>query len=413
METYVGWNKFDLEILNARSLSVQLTLHHFQCYTEVSHCITMLQSEAGIIHSNFYFLNEFRSDYRRRLKYDQKFVHHSNGICDILGGIDQVVATLLTAPDFTITTEQQERLRHYTDRNFQPKQLIWSLDPTNYFLYKFSPRFHGYIFNKWTVSMLVFMSTGWIVVYIVAAYEYSLIIGIFVLFFLILWCIAVLLCVNQRVLRLVLKSPMFWAKQWIVVMSAIYHLAHAIHNWRDNVRDSVQILNEALFLTLCIMSVSLLCCVDGLTNFSHSRKVKVVLIGFTALVLFIVSWMYELGFVPKTPLILDFVFGLKFNVTTNLISSMRSLCLFFVIQTFGAYRNKGRCSALLYSPYLDWSGNIMDTNETKPELCSLPSNSMVCSILLHLRAHYVLSIAQESTTGNAATVIVDNDLELL
>lgn len=412
METYVGWNKFDLEILNVRSLSVQLTLHHFQFYTEVSHCVTMLQSEAGIIHSNFYFLNEFRSDYRGRLKYDQRFVHHSNEICNILGGIDQVVATLLTSPYFTMQTEQQERLRHYTDRDYQPKQLIWSLDPTNYCLYKCSPRFHGCIFHKWTVGMLVFISTGWIVVYIVA-YEYSLIIGIFVLFPLILWCIAALLCVNQIVLRLVLKSPMFWAKQLIVVIFAICHLPHAIHTWRDNVRDSVLIVNEALFLTFCIIAVTLLCCVDGLTNFSHARNVKVMAIGFTAFALFIGSWMYELGFVPKTPLILDFVFGLKFNVTTNLISSMRSLCLFFVIQTFGALRNKDRCSALSYSPYLDWSGNIMDTKETKPELCNLPSNSMVCSILLHLRAEYVLSVAQESTTGNAATVIVDNDLELL
>lgn len=244
--------------------------------------------------------------------------------------------------------------------------LSWTFDPNNHLL---SRDLVKIVYNKWAlraeaVSLLLLM---------LALTDPRIMSAYYVIVSVILWIpheILVVLSFNKDALGFLIKSSEFWIKIIYAGMYGILELIRYHQVGRNaDMKDVPQYLGYAFFICLLIVNILFLVIVGGMDAMPKmTYKWKVGIVG---LVSGLFSWE-ALNYQLLEPSKHDFV--VEVQTTGSLISFhslLANVCgmisMFLWKQMLDVWRNRGRCIAIIYRPYLFWKATE-EENEVMSEI---------------------------------------------
>ena len=325
--------------------------------------------------------------YQNRMKLHQ-MVHDNEGhntarqvllaeILTVLGGLEDVLFSVLQSPEIILSDDRWNQITkticsrntpsklddddnagaHSSNhKNIESKALVTLTFDVNDTFYQWigwrEPPFIHYkvtyvvlLVMEMVRSVLWYLDQRWIF------YIYSLLTRLV----LIPYVILMILCLNRTAFRLIIQHFEFKMKFGYSIVAAV---AMALHNYKFyldgdtaalRMIQTISFVFSALVVMLAVVFVGSL---DGNWHSQTHRKWRILMsVSLTCLLLF---WSTQYEYVYEKYTISLLATGGSISISSITGSSCRVVGLFFLRQSWNAYRRKHRCINCTYAPYIEW-----------------------------------------------------------
>eukprot|EP01084_Bolivina_argentea_P114163 203304_1 len=320
-------------------------------------------------------------------------------IVDIFGGIDNVMTTYFESNDISLSHNQLEQMHQilttpekYKQKNKDQDIYVsykWDINNTvlhSIFTAENSAKIMNVLYNKTLWILYTIIVIIWSLLYSVLGptnWRYSLY-NIFAgVCFSIPLFIFIILSFNKTAWKLIVFSFDFGIKtgySFVLGISAIIYDNHRYNNIMTNVSS----------VTLAVIVMLYVICIASLDAIPQMPKLKIVISILLALAF---SWM-SIQFQFLLPAKDDYIIYINatntlFSCHSFISSSTRILAIFLWKQAINAYRRKGRCISITYTPYVQWN-NGHTQQQMNQSLLQQPLLKSEChgKIVLHTQRDY-------------------------
>ena len=323
------------------------------------------QTINGQSHSGIPRRDELLALFRERRRTDNDYKPSAEQLVDLLGGIDAVMDTVLTAshhnlaPDDCVTMKQQ-----FVEPLLSSKtndRLTFTLDPNNNMLHQISPFIHRHLFTKRVVFsmialfvLLTVLGPGTFSFTNSAFYDkfYKVLISAYFWLCLYPFFGAAVLKVNKSMFKMILESADFW----ILVGSAVSGQMYVgMYRYLDlNASDSL--LLDIVYFIHTLIAIVLFYTFIGLFDGLHgiNQKVKIIILIIMAVMTLISAFQWKYV-IEEQVVDIDKLgeYG-RINVNGNVAGSEWVTFLFlFKMALKTKWKGAGRCVLVKHSPSVE------------------------------------------------------------
>ena len=221
------------------------------------------------------------------------------------------------------------------------------------------------------------------------------------------WFTFAILSCNKSAFKLVVRGFDFWIKTLYGMMFGLclFYDNHRGVSTLEHINDCINVIGATLTVTFVASS-------DAVPP-AFSRKWK---IGWTTFIAIIYS-LYSINYQFLAPAEKDHIIHIEitnssFSFYSFLASSSRILAIFMWKQVINTYRKNGRCSAISYSPYIQWVDNKSNDNTKCKSSSKITANIDVDTEKHHQNEVQIQKIKKMINSSNEESISFQfNDYE--